>query len=108
MVFSGRSSDPPRCANTCGRGSESWLIADLLKQNNISVILQQLHALPTTEDDDVDQPFKTPAVLQKAGVDSQLLVYEALPHAFWYHFELPETREALEAMAGFLSAKLGK
>src|ERR1700742_2254402 len=49
-------------------GSESWIIADLLKQNNISVVLQQLHALPTTEDDDVDQPFKTPAVLQKAGV----------------------------------------
>lgn len=49
-------------------GSESWQIADLLKQNHISVILQQLHALPTSEDDDVDQPFKTPAVLQKAGV----------------------------------------
>jgi imidazolonepropionase-like amidohydrolase len=49
-------------------GSESWLIADLLKQNNISVILQQTNALPTTEDDDYDQPFKTPAVLQKAGV----------------------------------------
>lgn len=49
-------------------GSESFLIADLLKKNNISVILQQLHALPTTEDDDVDQPFKTPAALQRAGV----------------------------------------
>lgn len=49
-------------------GSECWLIADLLKQNNISVILAQMHNLPTTEDDDVDQPFKTPAVLQKAGV----------------------------------------
>jgi len=49
-------------------GSESWLIADLLKQNNIAVILQQEHALPTTEDDDVDQPYKTPAQLQKAGV----------------------------------------
>ena len=49
-------------------GSECWLIADLLKQNNISVILQQTNALPTTEDDDYDQPFKTPAVLQKAGV----------------------------------------
>src|SRR6201996_4516000 len=49
-------------------GSESFLIADLLKQNNISVILQQMHSLPTTEDDDIDQPFKTPAVLQKAGV----------------------------------------
>ncbi len=49
-------------------GSESWLIADLLKQNNISVILQQTNSLPTTEDDDFDQPFKTPATLQKAGV----------------------------------------
>ena len=49
-------------------GSECFLIADLLKQNNISVILQQMHELPTTEDDDIDQPFKTPAVLQKAGV----------------------------------------
>ena len=49
-------------------GSESWQIADLLKQNNIGVILQQLHALPTTEDDDVDQPFKTPYTLQRAGV----------------------------------------
>ena len=49
-------------------GSESWLIAPLLKVNNIAVILNQEHALPTTEDDDVDQPYKTPAALQKAGV----------------------------------------
>jgi len=49
-------------------GSESFLIADLLKQNNIAVILQQMHALPATEDDDFDQPYKTPAQLQKAGV----------------------------------------
>ncbi len=48
--------------------SESWQIAPLLKQNNISVILGQMHSLPTTVDDDIDQPFKTPAVLQKAGV----------------------------------------
>jgi imidazolonepropionase-like amidohydrolase len=49
-------------------GSESWQIASLIKQNNISVILQDEHALPSTEDDDVDQPYKTPAMLQKAGV----------------------------------------
>jgi len=49
-------------------GSESWLIAGLLRQNNIAVILQQEHVLPTTDDDDVDQPYKTPAQLQKAGV----------------------------------------
>ncbi|HUP13155.1 MAG TPA: amidohydrolase family protein [Niastella sp.] len=48
--------------------SESFQIADLLKQYNIAVILQDEHALPATEDDDVDQPFKTPAMLQKAGV----------------------------------------
>ena len=49
-------------------GSESFLMADILKANNIPVILNQSHALPATEDDDVDQPYKTPAALQKAGV----------------------------------------
>lgn len=49
-------------------GSDSWLIADLLKQNNVSVILSQAHSLPTLDDDDVDQPYKTAAILQKAGV----------------------------------------
>jgi imidazolonepropionase-like amidohydrolase len=49
-------------------GSDSWQIADLLKQNNVSVILGQAHSLPTLEDDDIDQPFKTAAMLQKAGV----------------------------------------
>lgn len=48
--------------------SECFQIADLLKQNNIAVILSDEHALPATEDDDVDQPFKTPYQLQKAGV----------------------------------------
>ncbi|WP_346239271.1 amidohydrolase family protein [Niabella insulamsoli] len=49
-------------------GAESYQVADLLKQNNIPVILNSLHNLPTMQDDDIDQPFKTPAALQKAGV----------------------------------------
>ncbi len=49
-------------------GSDSWQIADLLKQHNVSVILNHPHSLPTLEDDDIDQPFKTAAMLQKAGV----------------------------------------
>jgi imidazolonepropionase-like amidohydrolase len=48
--------------------SEGWQIASLLKQHNVSVILNQLHSLPTGEDDDVDQPYKTAAALQKEGV----------------------------------------
>ncbi len=49
-------------------GVDSWQIADLLKQNNIAVVLNQLHDLPAMMDDDVDQPFKSPSILQKAGV----------------------------------------
>ena len=49
-------------------GADSWQIAPLLKENNIAVILGQPHSLPASTDDDVDQPFKTPAMLQKAGV----------------------------------------
>ncbi len=49
-------------------GSESWQIASLLKQNNIPVILGREFRLPETEDEDVDQPFKTPYMLKQAGV----------------------------------------
>jgi len=43
----------------------------------------------------------------RAGVDAQLVVFEALPHAFWYDYRLPETKEALELMARFFNEKLG-
>jgi len=46
--------------------------------------------------------------LLRAGNDTQLVVFEALPHAFWYHFELPETQECLEIMAKFFDQKLGR
>ncbi len=49
-------------------GSESYQVADLLREHKVSVILQQPHSLPTATDDDVDQPYKTAAQLQKAGV----------------------------------------
>jgi epsilon-lactone hydrolase len=45
--------------------------------------------------------------LLEAGNDSRLVVFEALPHAFWYHFEFPETKEALEIMAKFFEHRLG-
>lgn len=49
-------------------GNESYQLAPLLKANNMAVILNQMHSLPTLADDDVDQPYKTAAALQKAGV----------------------------------------
>ena len=47
---------------------ESYQVAELLKKNNIPVILSQMHALPTLADDAVDLPYQLPALLHKAGV----------------------------------------
>ncbi len=49
-------------------GYDSWKIADYLKQNNISVIINQVFSLPGFQDDDVDMPYKMPFLLQQAGV----------------------------------------
>lgn len=49
-------------------GKDSYMIADDLAKKQIPVILSKCHALPSYEDDDVQQPYKTPAILQKAGV----------------------------------------
>lgn len=47
---------------------ECYQVGDILKRNNIPVILSQMHALPTLADDGVDLPYQLPALLQKAGV----------------------------------------
>jgi epsilon-lactone hydrolase len=44
----------------------------------------------------------------RAGVDARLVVFDALPHAFWYHPELPESIEASHIMADFFLAHLPK
>jgi imidazolonepropionase-like amidohydrolase len=49
-------------------GKDSWMVTDLLKTNNISVIVSRVHDLPDRPEDDVDLPFKLPALLQKEGV----------------------------------------
>src|SRR6202043_2650413 len=49
-------------------GKDSYMIADVLAQKKIPVILSKCHDLPGYDDDDIQQPYKTPAALQKAGV----------------------------------------
>jgi acetyl esterase/lipase len=44
--------------------------------------------------------------LLRAGVDARLMVFDAMPHAFWYRFDLPESKEALQAQADFLDRHL--
>ena len=43
-----------------------------------------------------------------AGVDARLVVFDALPHAFWYDPNLPEAQEANHTMADFFVKELGK
>lgn len=49
-------------------GADAWMLADMLKAANVAVIVEETHRLPMRPGDDVDQPYKTPALLAKAGV----------------------------------------
>ncbi len=49
-------------------GADSWLLTDVLKANNVPVMLEGTHNLPERWSDDIEQPYKTPAALQKAGI----------------------------------------
>lgn len=50
-------------------GSESWRVADVLNELEIPVVLRNVHSLPDYKGDDVDQPYKLPAMLNDAGVE---------------------------------------
>jgi len=49
-------------------GSEAYKVADLLKQNDIPVILQRIHSLPSRDDDDYDMSYKLANLLVEKGV----------------------------------------
>ncbi|MEM8909807.1 MAG: amidohydrolase family protein, partial [Bacteroidota bacterium] len=49
-------------------GRDSWMQSQLLRENNVPVILGPTQSLPRREDADIDQTFKTAALLQKDRV----------------------------------------
>ncbi len=49
-------------------GYEAHLVTDFLKENDIPVIVDNVHRLPERPDEDVDQPYKLPAQLHNAGL----------------------------------------
>jgi epsilon-lactone hydrolase len=80
----------------------------------LSPMFADLHGMPpsllvtSTRDLLLSDTATFHRALLAAGDDTQLVVFEALPHAFWYHFQLPETKEAIELMAKFFDQKLAK
>jgi len=49
-----------------GNGAEK--VASVLKNNNIPVVLERAHRLPTSEDEDYDFPYRTAKILTDAGI----------------------------------------
>lgn len=49
-------------------GTDAWMVTEVLKENNVPVILTQTHKLPARDFEDVYLPYKTPSLLIKAGI----------------------------------------
>jgi len=49
-------------------GRDSWKVVELLKENNVSVIVEPIHDLPNRRWEDYDNPFTVPVKLYNAGV----------------------------------------
>jgi len=48
--------------------AESHLVLEFLKENGVSVVLDQTQRLPRRDENDVDLPYKLPRILSEAGI----------------------------------------
>jgi acetyl esterase/lipase len=102
--------DPPK---EVPRANEYLRGADPLNPL-VSPIYADLHGMPPTlfvsseRDLLLSGTTNLHRAFLKAGVDAQLVVFDALPHAFWYEPGLPESIDASHFMADFFIRQLGK
>ena len=79
----------------------------------VSPILGDLSGLPPTlcvssgRDVLLSGTVNLSHALTAAGVSSELVVYDALPHAFWANILAPESDEAFRCMSEFLTSHVG-
>ncbi|MEZ4884778.1 MAG: amidohydrolase family protein [Chitinophagales bacterium] len=69
-------------------GEDAWMATDVLKNNNIPVVLKRTQSLPNRADEDIDLPFKLPKLLQDAGVLYCITIGDG-SDAFWDQRNLP-------------------
>lgn len=48
--------------------SDAYQLCELIKHYNIPVVINNIHRLPSRSFEDIDQPYKTPAILVHAGI----------------------------------------
>ena len=71
----------------CG-GSDAWMALDFLKTNKVPVVIARTHNLPNRPDEDIDQRFKLPKMLNDAGI-LFCLSAGAAGDAFWDMRNIP-------------------
>ncbi len=49
-------------------GADAYYTIDFLKEQNIPILLDMVHRLPSRSDEDVDLPYRLPGILHKAGL----------------------------------------
>jgi hypothetical protein len=49
-------------------GEEAWKIGEILKDNNIPVVINRLHRLPENSDENIFLPYELPKLLHEKGV----------------------------------------
>jgi acetyl esterase/lipase len=78
----------------------------------LSPIYSDLHGLPptlfitSTRDLLLSGTVNLHRAYNAAGVDARLIVFDALPHAFWLDVNLPESRETNALIAKFFAERL--
>jgi epsilon-lactone hydrolase len=98
-----------------GRPHDPYYIGSTdVKDPVLSPIYADLHGLPPAlfvtsgRDMLLSSTTNLHRAYLRAGVDARLVVFDALPHAFWYHPEMPESIEANKIMAKFFVEHLQK
>lgn len=54
-------------------GQDAWRVKDLLVQENIPVLLNEVHSRPNRDDEDIDLHFRMPGILTEAGIKVGLM-----------------------------------
>jgi acetyl esterase/lipase len=100
--------DPPEP----GAHDPFYVASTDVKDPVLSPIYADLHGLPPTlfvtsgRDLLLSGTVNLHRAFLHAGGDAQLIVFDALPHAFWYDPKMPEAIEANHMMADFFVKKL--
>ena len=106
--------DPPTDPHSDQHSGSQYVGATNREDPVLSPLFADLHGLPPSLflTSGRDMLLSGTTILHRAflraGVDARLVVFEALPHAFWNNVSLPESKEAYGIMASFFNQQLGR